>query len=143
MVPSSKEVRKGGSRAAPGSVFAQLWACLIMNEVKVDIFNKTYILRGEKTPTELRRIAREVDFRMKEMTEIADNLDLTRTAVLAALSLAEEYLELQERYDRVVQILEEEYRKTTTEQDTASDQDPIIHINKDKAQDDSSVEGEF
>ena len=114
-----------------------------MNEVKVDIFNKTYILRGEKTPTELRRIAREVDFRMKEMTEIADNLDLTRTAVLAALSLAEEYLELQERYDRVVQILEEEYRKTTTEQDTASDQDPIIHINKDKAQDDSSVEGEF
>jgi len=102
----------------------------------VEIYSKTYILRGDKSPAQLRKMAREIDFRMKEVAEVADGLDLTRTAVLAALSLAEEYLELQERYDRVVQMLEEEYRKTT------STDDPVIPMKR-KEDNESSVEGEF
>lgn len=82
-----------------------------MNEIKTDIFNRTYILRGEKPTAELRRVAREVDYRMKEVSEQAPTLDITRTAVLTALNLAEEYLELQERYDRVVKMLEDEHRR--------------------------------
>ena len=87
-----------------------------MNEIKVEIFNRTYILRGNKTPTELRRVAREVDYRMKDVSELAPNMDLTRTAVLASLNLAEEYIDLQKRYDRVVRMLEEEYRKNRANQ---------------------------
>lgn len=82
-----------------------------MNEIKTEIFNRTYILRGEKSAADLRRVAREVDYRMKEVSDLAPNLDVARTAVLTALNLAEEYLELQERYDRVVKMLEDEHRR--------------------------------
>ena len=82
-----------------------------MTEVRVEIFDRSYLLRGEKSAAQLRKVAREVDYRMKEVAELSSNLDMTRVAVLAALLLAEEYLELQERYDRVVQMLEEQYEK--------------------------------
>ncbi|MFO8059122.1 MAG: cell division protein ZapA [Bacillota bacterium] len=95
-----------------------------MNEVKMEIFNRTYIVRGDKPVTHLRRVAREVDYRMKEVSEMAPNMDVTRTAVLTALNLAEEYLELQERYDRVVKMLEEEYEKNREHDD------PVIPIRR-------------
>ncbi|MFP4200451.1 MAG: cell division protein ZapA, partial [Clostridia bacterium] len=81
-----------------------------MADVRVDIFHKSYILKGEKSAAQLRKVATEVDYRMKEIAETSPRMDVTRIAVLTALTLAEEYLEIQERYDRVVQMLEDEYR---------------------------------
>lgn len=77
----------------------------------MDIYHKGYILKGEKSAAQLRKVAMEVDYRMKEIAEAAPKVDVTRLAVLTALTLAEEYLETQERYDRVVQMLEDEYQK--------------------------------
>ena len=82
-----------------------------MTEVRVDIFDRSYLLRGDKSAAQLRKVAREVDYRMKEVAETSSRLDMTRVAVLVALLLAEDYLDLQERYDRVVQMLEEQYEK--------------------------------
>ncbi len=95
-----------------------------MNEVKMEIFSRSYILRGDKPVTHLRRVAREVDYRMKEVSEMAPNMDVTRVAVLTALNLAEEYLEIQERYDRVVKMLEEEYEKKR------KNEDPVIPLRR-------------
>ncbi|MFO7942347.1 MAG: cell division protein ZapA [Bacillota bacterium] len=97
-----------------------------MAEVKVDIYHRSYILKGEKSAAQLRKVATEVDYRMKEIAEASPRMDVTRIAVLTALTLAEEYLEIQERYDRVVQMLEDEYRKGNRESH------PVIPMKRDE-----------
>ncbi len=97
-----------------------------MAEVRVDIYHKSYILKGEKSAAQLRKVAMEVDYRMKEIAEASPKMDMTRLAVLTALTLAEDYLETQERYDRVVQMLEDEYRKGRR------DTKPVIPMKRDE-----------
>ncbi len=88
-----------------------------MAEVRVEIYNQAYVLRGEKSEAQLRRVAREVDYRMSEIATTRRNLDVTRIAVLVALHLAEDHLDLQARYDRVVKMLEDQYAKQQTQED--------------------------
>ncbi len=101
--------------------------------------NRTYILRGDKPPSKLRRVAREVDYYMNDIVETKPDMDMTRTAVLAALNLAEEYLELQERYDRVVRMLEEEYHKN---REVKAGEEPVIPLRRDDEKSTDDAEGE-
>ncbi|GEM_PF-4907834 len=105
----------------------------------MEILKRTYILRGDKSPSKLRRVAREVDYHMSDIVEAMPNMDMTRTAVLAALNLAEEYLELQDRYDRVVRMLEEEYRKN---REVEAEDEPVIPLRRDDRKSGEDAEGE-
>jgi len=56
----------------------------------VIIFGRTYSLRGERRPEDLRRLARLVDSRMREIAADPMRADGLKVAVLAAINFADE-----------------------------------------------------
>jgi cell division protein ZapA len=66
---------------------------------QVQIFGQVYHLRGSEDPEHARRVARLVDERMNTIADQMSTADSFRVAVLAALHIADEYLQLQGRHD--------------------------------------------
>jgi cell division protein ZapA len=70
--------------------------------IEVDIYDQKYSILP-KTPlseAEVRKIAEDVDSRMREIAARANTPDSLKVAILAALHLAQEFRELQQRCDR-------------------------------------------
>lgn len=59
----------------------------------VTIFGRTYSLRGGGDPAHLSRLAGEVDRRMREVAEATGTADTLKVAILAALNIADDYLQ--------------------------------------------------
>lgn len=57
---------------------------------EVYIFGRTYQLRGDRKPDELRRLGRIVDGRMREIAPDPARADGLKVAVLAAINFADE-----------------------------------------------------
>lgn len=77
--------------------------------VTVEIFGEQYVVKGEGREERIRRVAADVDRRMREIARNHPLLDRSRTAVLTALNLADELARLQEQHERVLQMLEKEW----------------------------------
>ena len=60
----------------------------------VTIFGKTYHLRGDGDPAYLNELAREVDRRMREVAEATGTADTLSVAILAALNITDECLQV-------------------------------------------------
>ncbi|MDF2635149.1 MAG: hypothetical protein K0R78_2023 [Pelosinus sp.] len=84
----------------------------VMNEKKhkitVEIFGETYCLKSDIELGQVIAVAAEVDSRMKKIAQKNLRLSPARVAVLAALNIAEEYLELEQNYKQLIQMVEEE-----------------------------------
>ena len=59
--------------------------------IEVAIFGQTFTLRSEKSAAEMRQIAAYVDQRMCEVAEQARTAIQVRVAIMAALTIADEY----------------------------------------------------
>lgn len=83
------------------------------SRVEVEIFGDYYTLKGDSSPEELIKLAHYVSRKMKVLAGRNARLTKTQTAVLAALSIAEELKILQEEHDNLVKIIEpaEEHKK--------------------------------
>ena len=81
------------------------------NRVKVEIFNQEYIVKGNENADYIEMLAAYVDRRMRMIEQRNHNLSIVKVAVLTALNLADELNKLQEDYDELVKVLEEEKRK--------------------------------
>lgn len=69
--------------------------------VSVRIFDRVYTLRSaEGNESHVRRVARLVDERMQQVSELLTTTDVAKVAVLAALNIAGELEELRERCER-------------------------------------------
>ena len=78
-------------------------------KISVDIYGQLYNLRV--TPEEKERvlaIARHVDSMMKKVADRQGRLDYRDVAVLAAMNLTEEYFKLQQAYEEILAIVNEE-----------------------------------
>ena len=78
-------------------------------KISVDIYGQLYNLRV--TPEEKERvlaIARHVDSMMKKVADSQGRLDYRDVAVLAAMNLTEEYFKLQQAYEEILAIVNEE-----------------------------------
>ena len=65
--------------------------------IEVEIYDQKYSDCASKTPlkeAEVRRLAEEVDTRMREIAAGANTADSLKVAILTALHLAQEYREL-------------------------------------------------
>jgi cell division protein ZapA len=64
--------------------------------IDVEIYDQKYsiVLRAEMQEADVRRIADDVDARMREIAEVASTPDSLKIAVLTALHLAQELREL-------------------------------------------------
>lgn len=77
-------------------------------KVKVELFGQTYTLKGETSEEHILEVARLVDEKMRTLSAKNPSLDLTKTAVLAAVNLADDYLRLKQEYDELLKLLEAE-----------------------------------
>lgn len=78
------------------------------NRVTVNIYGKTYTVRGEAPADWITRVAGYVDQKMRDIAGRHLYLDTTKIAVLAALNIADEYFRLKKEYDEFLQLLDEE-----------------------------------
>lgn len=80
------------------------------NRVTVEIFNQEYIVKGNENAEYIEMLAAYVDRRMRMIEQRNHSLSMIKVAVLTALNLADELNKLQEDYDDLVKVLEEEKR---------------------------------
>lgn len=78
------------------------------NRVTVEILGERYILKAAMPPDYVRRIAGEVDRRVREIINRYSRISTTKAAVLVAVNLADELHRLQENYDGLVKMIESE-----------------------------------
>ncbi|HZB45324.1 MAG TPA: cell division protein ZapA [Pyrinomonadaceae bacterium] len=77
--------------------------------VQVRIFDRVYVLRaGGGDEGYVRRVARIVDERMQQVSELLTTSDVAKVAVLAALNIAGELEELRARYKQGARAAEAE-----------------------------------
>ncbi|MDQ7793871.1 MAG: cell division protein ZapA [bacterium] len=77
--------------------------------VVLSIFGEEYPVRTTTSPEHLQKLARVVDRVMRETAKAHPRLGTNRVAVLAALNIADELVRLQEQYDRLTAMLEDEW----------------------------------
>lgn len=78
------------------------------SKVTVTIYGQEYVVRGDEAPSHLERLAQYVDQKMKEINSKYPHLLPTKVAVLTALNLANELQKLQEEYDSLIKLIQEE-----------------------------------
>ena len=75
--------------------------------VEVEIYDQKYsiVLKTALPEAEVRKLAEEVDSRMRDIAAQANTPDSLRVAILTALHLAQEHKELQRRCDQKTEEL--------------------------------------
>lgn len=76
--------------------------------VTVKIYREEYVIKGYASPQYIEGIAAYVDKKMHLIGQRNPQLSVSKVAVLAALNIADELTKLQEDYDSLVKLLEEE-----------------------------------
>ena len=77
-----------------------------MQRVTVDIFGDTYHLKTDD-PEGLEKIVQMVNFNMKSISQSTRTFGGSRIAVMAALKIAEDYMQLKKDYDELLALLNE------------------------------------
>jgi cell division protein ZapA len=77
-------------------------------KVTVKIYGEDYVVKGYANPDYIEGIGAYVDRKMHLIGQKNSHLPLTKVAVLAALNIADELYKLQEDYDSLAKLLEEE-----------------------------------
>ena len=69
--------------------------------IEIEIYDQRYslVLKTPLEEAEVRKLADEIDTRMREIAEGANTADSLKVAVLTALHLAQDYGELKRKYD--------------------------------------------
>jgi cell division protein ZapA len=70
--------------------------------IEIEIYDQKYslVLKTHVEESEVRRLADDVDTRMREIAAGANTADSLKVAILTALHLAQDYGELKGKYDR-------------------------------------------
>ncbi|MDQ0339864.1 cell division protein ZapA [Caldalkalibacillus uzonensis] len=85
-----------------------------VRKVTVEIFGQKYTLKGEASEAYMKEVAHYVDEKMRELSAKNPSLDTTKTAVLTAVNLADEYFKLQQEYEDLIKLIEAETRGKQT-----------------------------
>jgi cell division protein ZapA len=70
--------------------------------IQIEIYDQKYslVLKTHVEESEVRKLAEDVDTRMREIASGANTADSLKVAILTALHLAQDYGELKGKYDR-------------------------------------------
>ncbi len=73
-----------------------------LRTIQIEIYDQQYslVLKTHVEESEVRRLADEVDRKMREIAAGANTADSLKVAILTALHLAQDYGELKGKYDR-------------------------------------------
>jgi len=70
-----------------------------INRVKVKINGEDYYIKGTASEEYIKRVAKYVDKKMYDLEKNNPNLSRTRLAVLAAINITDELLQLKQEYE--------------------------------------------
>lgn len=80
-----------------------------LKKVSVDIYGHTYTLRAtEENVAKVIRVGNHVDEMMRKVVAQQPKVDFRDAAVLAAMNISEEYYQLQQDYQNLLNIINEE-----------------------------------
>ncbi len=77
------------------------------NRITVDIYGVQYVVIGTESPSHIRQVASVVDEKMREINSMNPSLGTNKLAVLTAMNIVNDYLQLKEK----VEHLEEELKR--------------------------------
>ena len=77
-----------------------------VERVEVDIFGEIYKLKTDDSKS-LSKAVQMVDSTMKSISQNTRTFTISRIAVLSALKIAEDYLQLKKDYDELLALLDE------------------------------------
>ena len=99
--------------------------------VKVDIFGKTYTLKGEADPDYVQKVAAFVDKRMNEVAGNSSVASTAKVAILAAVNIADELFREQQKRLETMATLEDRSDQLTHLLAKEVEQDPSCEIKDD------------
>lgn len=79
-----------------------------INRIPVTIFDQEYILKGAEPPEYLQALAAYVDRKMRQISERCPHYPPVKVAVLAALNIADELNKIQQDYETLIKLIQEE-----------------------------------
>lgn len=82
--------------------------------IKVQIFGQTYTISGDLDAGYVRELASYVDRKMQVISEHTTTIDTQKTAVLAALSIADELYSLRKERGNREELLKEQAERCLT-----------------------------
>lgn len=74
----------------------------------VEIYNRSYTIMGDESPSHIRLVASLVDQKMRDLQEANEHLDTTMLAVLTAVNTMNDYLKLKEELEELRSQLKKE-----------------------------------
>lgn len=83
-----------------------------ISRVKVQILNDEYVIKGKDNVEHIENVAQYVDLQMKQIALNDPSLSPKKIAVLAALNIADEYLKLQQDYQELISLLDDNQKDT-------------------------------
>lgn len=69
--------------------------------INVKIYDREYAIRSDEDPNRLAELCRELDRRMREVSERSRSVDTLKVAVLTALSLTDELMRCREALQKM------------------------------------------
>jgi len=81
---------------------------VIKNKVTVEVFGEKYSLKSDIELDLVIKVAALVDERMKKISKNNLCLSPSRVAVLAALTITVDYLQMEQSYKELIKMVEEE-----------------------------------
>ncbi|MBO8129463.1 MAG: cell division protein ZapA [Peptococcaceae bacterium] len=78
------------------------------HRVEVEIMGEKYVLKGDVHPEQIRQIAAYVDNQIRSIKNANSRLSMVKATVLATLNITEELFKLQESYNELIKIIEDE-----------------------------------
>lgn len=77
-------------------------------KVTVEVFGETYSLKSDIECDRVHKVAALVDGRMKKIAQTNLCLSPHKVAILAAMTIAEELLQLEQNHKELIKMVEEE-----------------------------------
>lgn len=77
-----------------------------MRSVEIEILGQSYTIKTDEDEAHIRKLARYVDERLKEVYSAAPSVSHTKAAIMAAFGIADELFKLrlkQEDFDRMIE----------------------------------------
>ena len=75
--------------------------------IRVVIYDQEYNMRGELDPEYIRGLAQFVDGKMRSIASRTRTVDSLRTAILAALNIADEYHQLRAKHEAITKEVDQ------------------------------------
>src|SRR5699024_1012420 len=77
-------------------------------KISVEIYNRTYTIVSSVLRVQVQQVAQLVNDKMQEIHEANKHLDTTKLAVLIAVNTMNDYVKLEEEYNELLQLIEED-----------------------------------